>query len=86
MPLEQLHTLGPGCPLTFVCVYGHTLILFSKERLVTDHIVQILSYCKASFKGEKKKSINCGLFGQNACSELLEKGIWQNEKQGMKGP
>lgn len=54
---EQSHSAGPGSPLTLVCVTlnRHTLALFSKERLGTDHIVQILSYCKAFFKGGKKK-------------------------------
>lgn len=40
---------APGSPLALVSVCSGTHSLLSKERLVTDHVVQILSYCKASF-------------------------------------
>lgn len=40
---------APGSPLALVGVCSGTHSLLSKERLVTDHVVQILSYCKASF-------------------------------------
>ena len=76
--------LGTCPPLTHLCM--HTLVLFIKEGLVTDHdVVEILSYCKAFFKGKKKKKIVISVTRMHA-DELLEKGIWQNEKQGMKGP
>lgn len=73
-------------PLALVAVCSGTHSLLSKERLVTDHIVQILSYCKASFKGGKKKALTVISLARMHADELLEKGIWQNEKQGMKGP
>jgi len=37
------------------------------------------------FLKEKKKKIVISVTRMHA-DELLEKGIWQNEKQGMKGP
>lgn len=62
--------------------HRHTLVSFSEERLVTDHTaVEILSYCKAFLKGQKKKK---GLIvvsvARMHADELLEKGIWQNER------
>lgn len=60
-----------------------------KERLVTDDVVvQILSYCKAFFlrRGKKKKGFIVVSVARMHADELQEKGIWQKEKQGMKGP
>lgn len=58
--------------------HRHTLVSFSEERLVTDHTaVEILSYCKAFLKGQKKGLIVVSVARMHA-DELLEKGIWQN--------
>jgi len=60
--------------------HRHTLVSFSEERLVTDHTaVEILSYCKAFLKGQKKGLIVVSVARMHA-DELLEKGIWQNER------
>lgn len=66
---------------TRVCAHSHrhTLVSFSKERLVTDHTaVEILSYCKAFLKGQKKKGLIVVSVARMHADELLEKGIWQN--------
>lgn len=60
--------------------HRHMLVSFSEERLVTDHTaVEILSYCKAFLKGQKKGLIVVSVARMHA-DELLEKGIWQNER------
>lgn len=73
---------------THVCAHTqHTLVPFSKEKPVTDHVVvQILSYWKAFVLMGKQKGITMVSVATMHADELLEKGIWQNEKQGMKGP
>lgn len=61
----------------------------ARKRLVTGHIgVQILGSCKAFSLEERegKKGLIVVSVARMHADELLEKGIGQNEKQGMKGP